>query len=112
MVDVPVVVKWSSLEGLTHTVTFSPNILICMIVYAATPSPNIMVSLPPYLLWDPGDTKYHALFMTAASAKLQCKDVYKFAIEQILGVPFGARRDPFLNLLSCAPMLFIWHEQK
>jgi hypothetical protein len=35
-----------------------------------------------FFLWDPGDTKYHALFTTAASAKLQCKDVYKFAIEQ------------------------------
>jgi hypothetical protein len=54
MVDVPVVVKWSSLEGLIHAVIFSPNILLSMTVYAATTFPNIPVSVPLSVQWDPG----------------------------------------------------------
>jgi hypothetical protein len=48
--------------------------------------------------WDPGDTKYHALFKTAVSAtELRCTNVYKSAMVQILAVQFGARRAPFFE---------------
>ena len=90
--DVPV--KLSSSEGLAHAVIFSPDILLPMSVYAATSIPNILVSLPLYILWDPGDTNLHVLFTSAAATKLECTDVYKPVMVHVLVVQLSARRVP------------------
>jgi hypothetical protein len=89
------VVVWSSLKGLPHAVIFSPSILLSMIIYAATSIPNIVVSLPLPVLWDPGGTKFPIMFMTGTDVtKLQSTYVYSTKIVHVFAVDFRARGAP------------------
>jgi hypothetical protein len=52
------------------------------------------------------------MFMTAAGAtELQCVDVYKSAMVQILDVQIGARTLIFESAMMCS-MLLVWDGQK
>jgi hypothetical protein len=92
---ISLVVVWSSLKGLPHAVIFSPSILLSMIIYAATSIPNIVVSLPLPVLWDPGGTKFPIMFMTGTDVtKLQSTYVYSTKIVHVFAVDFRARGAP------------------
>jgi hypothetical protein len=79
-----------------------------MIMYAATSIPNIMVSLPVPMIWDPGSTEFPTTFTIATDAtKLQSTYVYNPKVEHVFVVDLSATSAPIFAYLHHVTLLLI-----